>query len=198
MFGVADLKEIILSAITTYPPNYLYRCEVPKANFDALQHDGGDVDFVGINRCIPTEATCIEFKNVKVEIDNEGNEKVTKLLKLEKLTKQGNERRGEGFFKTYVAAISSIYSANCEIYNNYLPGMNSQEAKRIYNIQNDYSLDEKVGILIVEIVQPTNKNINDTCCFGVCVARPAKPQEQNEKITSDIKRIFKITEGNCE
>lgn len=189
-------REILFDEIDyPYGP---FRDSVPDGEFpESVGRRGGDIDFVGLLGGFPSRAICIEFKKVKVKVFEDGSEKVNKLAALEQLIWQGNERRGQGFHKTYICAVAVIDSHERKTPNVLTRGASGEEIQQFYNLDCLGGIHPDVGIVLAEIVQPTGRSYKDMWGFGACLLRQASPQEQSTRITTDISSRIRTIPFRC-
>jgi hypothetical protein len=169
----------------------LWEDSIPDREFSGSScPKGGDIDFVMLEGNSPKHAICIEFKRVKVRIDSDGKERINHLPGLDELVKQGNLRQSHGFYKSFICGVAVIDSHEYRTPNVFTRGMQSTEIQRFYGLAGISGLHNDVGVLLIEISQPTGKHIDEMSGFGVCVVKQAGVLEQSPRLTEDLTRLF--------
>jgi len=73
----------------------------------------GDIDILLCNRGAPQESVVVECKRVKVQVLDEGNDRINKLEQVGKDVKQAKKPYEKFvFFQSYLAVISAVEAAN--------------------------------------------------------------------------------------
>lgn len=169
-----------------------YRDSIPDSVFDQIRHrQGGDVDFVALESESPTHAACVEFKRVKVRVHADGKETVNGLEELEKLIRQGNQRQSMGFWKTFICAIAVVDNHLLETPNTLLRRGDPRDYQRVYHLGQHTAIHEDVGILLIEVAQPSGKDFGSRFGFGICKLKEAKVLEQPPNLTECLKTYFR-------
>jgi len=183
-------RQLLLSKICTNPGHHLDSILDKEFPRSAIPR-GGDIDFIVLDGNNPTQGVCIEFKKVKVRIDSNGEERVNGLNELEKLIAQGNARQSQGFWKSYICAVAVVDSHQHKTPNVFLRRGERQEFKRFYDLANMSGLHPDVGILLMEVSQPTGKSFNAMFGFGICEVRPAGILAQPIRLTEELQALFR-------
>ena len=157
---------------------------------NSMKPKGGDIDFICLQDNNHFQAVCIEFKKVKIRIDANGDERINHLGGLETLIQQGNLRRSQGFFKTYICVVSLIDN---HLYKtpNIFTRRKSGRYNCTYNIDEMQGINNEVGIILIEITQPTGKPYNEMFGFGTCNIKNAVGIEQSRNLTKEIEHLFR-------
>lgn len=175
-------------------------CKAPGRSLDGIQDrefqlsktpQGGDLDLVVLEHDHPSQGVCVEFKKLKVRLDPDGEEKVNGLDKLEKLVAQGNARQSQGFWKTYICAIAVIDKHESEAANIFARRAESPEMHRFYNLDGLSGIHQDVGVLLLELSQPTGKFFGELFGLGICKVKEAAVLEQPARLTEDLQALFR-------
>lgn len=165
---------------------------IPDKHFkNSIIRNGGDLDIVLFEYHNPKRAICIEIKKIKINIDHEGNEKVNNIGGIGRLIHQGNTRQSQGFYKSYICAIAVIDSHEFKTANVLVKNSHSEERGKIYNLDTLSNIHPDVGIVIMEVNQPTGASYDSFSGFGVCCLRHAAPLEQPQKLSEDCEIFLK-------
>ena len=176
------------------PPNTFYRPEVVEPFY---AQGTGDLDLVACPRLSPHRATAFECKRVKVETVNAGHDTINKLQDIAGGVGQANKffNGPHGFFQTYLAIITEVAAAGQDERNIPNRGVRSHSTplngdtdrttfRQIIEFPGRDKLHRDIGILFIELVQPSRLSINTLATLRVCVYRRAEPREQLDSATN--------------
>jgi hypothetical protein len=157
----------------------------------------GDLDLVACPRLSPHRATAFECKRVKVETVNAGHDTINKLQDIAGGVGQANKffNGPHGFFQTYLAIITEVAAAGQDERNIPNRGVRSHSTplngdtdrttfRQIIEFPGRDKLHRDIGILFIELVQPSRLSINTLATLRVCVYRRAEPREQLDSATN--------------
>jgi len=153
-----------------------------------------DIDVMIYKESEPHKTIAIQVKRVKVEAVSQKKDKVNKIEDIKKGIKQANITKDLGFYKVYLMILAEVDGRERKEYNFLSRGMTPQTFTQLYEIATFEKLYREIGIIIVEIVQPVDKDITQAGAIGVCLLRDAKPEEQKEKLTNKIKGFIRYRE----
>lgn len=171
--------------------NSLYGLRVTEPFISDKNKKPGDIDVFVCDKQLPCEAVVIECKRVKVETSKEGIEKVNKIHCIGEGVKQANALRELGFHKSYLALLAEVDGMYRDEYNVLGRGMSTEVFHQLYDFPKRDNLHEDVGLIFIEIVQPTGKIFKDHAMVAVCVEKKAKPLEQSIKLSNMVKDYLK-------
>lgn len=143
----------------------------------------------------PSRAISIQAKRVKVEAITTHRDAVSNrhLGNLTDLIEQANGSRELGFHLNYAMVVVQIDGMERSEFNflarTTIPGQFS----RIYHRAWDSPLHSDVGMIFVEISQPTGASIDNAGFIAVCVDKRAKPIEQPTSLTAKVRQLTKHT-----
>jgi hypothetical protein len=157
----------------------------------------GDLDLVACPRLSPHRAVSLECKRVKVEAVNDGQDNINKLQDIAGGVHQANRLYNgpNGFFQTYLAVITEVTAGdqhdrnipNRGVRSNSTPSNGDTERttfRQIIEFPGRDKLHRDIGILFIEVVQPSRLSINTQATLRVCVYRRAEPRDQLESVTN--------------
>ena len=152
--------------------------------------DEGDLDLLLVNPKQPQFTYELEFKRIKIQYDPDLGETINKLKDLELGIKQVKKRLDIGFHKCYLVIVSVFWGEEKEANNVFFKKASSKTLDLIY--ESDYlkQLDERAGIVGLEVTQPTIKNFNEQCGMPTFVMRQPIPQRQPLVLTDLIERLY--------
>jgi hypothetical protein len=156
----------------------------------------GEIDLVICERGAPHEALVIEAKRVKVEIVNAERDEVHKIREVAKGVHQANTLyRRFGFFQHYLAVITAVDASDQTDSNIPCRGLRSDTADlfddrktftRIVDFPKRDDLKPEIGIIFMEVVQPSRIAIDRRATFRVCVQHPANARQQADSVTRNV------------
>lgn len=163
-----------------------------------------DLDLLLCPPLAPHEGVAIECKRVKVESINAGEDRINKLHETLGGAVQANKlyTGSYAFHQTYFAIITEAdATVGQEIINIPNRGVRSETKPRrgdihrttfrqIVEFPGRDELNQNVGIVFIEIVQPSRISIDKQATVRVCVYRRAVPREQRENVTNRIRQIL--------
>lgn len=160
----------------------------------------GDVDILLSHPDRPNEAVAVECKRVKVTpLDTEKNQ-VNKIDGIAEGVVQANQLRRHGFFRTFLCIITAVDAARQNHWNVPNRGIDPKTTsfderatfKRIVEFPDREALHPEIGIIFLEIVQPTGRSIKDLVTIRICIHGAATPQDQPAELTNRIKSYLDL------
>lgn len=191
-------RQIILEELGL-PPDAFHRPEVVQPFYAPGE---GDIDLILCPRLSPHQAVAFECKRVKVESVNIGKDKVNKLRDVADGVRQANKlyNGSAAFFQTYLAIITEVDASGQGEINIPNRGIRSDTTpqrgdtrtttfKQIVEFPGRAELHDDVGIIFIEIAQPSHLSIDKQASVRVCVYRRA---ERRDQLTGVTNRVIKI------
>ncbi len=166
--------------------------------------DEGDIDLLVCDSDRPHEAAAIECKRVKVHVEDDGNDWVNRLEAVGEGVKQARKLYNKfGFFQTYLAVISAVDGANRRRLNIPSRGITSESVpnrdtstttfRSILQFPRREELPADIGIIFIEVVQPSGKRFEEQGVIRICVHHKATPRPQREADTQRMLALMKRT-----
>lgn len=146
----------------------------------------GDIDALLYYRSRPHEAVAVEFKRAKVKVESFQTGSVTKVNSVGNGVRQANALAALGFHKTYLAVLVVVDGRERPQPNVFFRGTTDKQLKQLYEFPSRAELKPEVGILFVEVVQPTELSLDDLCFVAVAVDRKPQPRRQPDEITNKV------------
>lgn len=155
------------------------------------QKKPGDIDILICDESRADRAIAIQCKPVKVVAFNQEEDDVSKLPDIKDLVLQANKQRENlGFYRNYLAIIVKAYGRRRAQSNALFRGPNQNTMKLLYEFPQRESLNEDVGILFIDISQPTGKSYDQMTVVGICHDQRAARLEQSLTLTNRIKEFI--------
>lgn len=154
-----------------------------------------DIDLILCESELPQFSVGIQCKRVKIESLNEKQDDVNKLPDVKKAVVQANKQREIfGFYRNYLLIISQIFGRNFTNENAIFRKARPETRHRIYEFPQRKSLHEDVGIIFVEIGQPTGKSFRTQVNICLRVDKEATRLDQSPSLTNRIKELFQVSQ----
>ncbi|MFO1076690.1 MAG: hypothetical protein U1E73_03080 [Planctomycetota bacterium] len=150
----------------------------------------GDVDWLAIPPGHPEVSIAVECKRVKVVPTANGRDRVNKIPSLGRGVVQANGLAGLGFHRCFLMVIVEADGRTRTEFGHPFRGATHETFRQIYDFPQRESLHEDVGVVFVEVVQPSGRSIDELAYVAVCVDRDAKPREQSPRVTSRIRSLL--------
>jgi hypothetical protein len=164
----------------------------------------GDLDLVLCPPLSPHEALALECKRVKVVSVNADQDKITKLQGIGGGVCQANRLYNgrHAFFQTYLVIITEVEASGQDERNIPSRGLRSHTTpqrggdtmtttfKQIVEFPGRAELLDDIGIVHIEVVQPSRLSVYTQASVAVCVFRHAKPRDQRNDVTKRIREIM--------
>jgi hypothetical protein len=186
-------------------PTALYATEVTEPFY---RHDEGDVDIVLCDRLDPEAAVALECKRIKVEGLGTNNDHMNKLPDVALAVQQANKLHEKcGFLETYLALLIAVDSAAQLDSNIPCRGLRPDSThdfgehktqKAILDFPGRQDLNPEIGIIFIEVVQPSGKPIDEMANVRVLLFHPARPRFQSARTTNEMAALIeKATTGTA-
>ena len=143
----------------------------------------------------PSEAIAIECKRIKIDPETFDTEQPGKLHELRKGVRQANAQLRRGFHQVFLVVIIAVDGRHQS--GGYWIGGELTPALRqiIRNSKLMSDLNKDVGYVLVEVVQPVDKDAMSAGGAGVIASRRATPHIQTEQLTKAIEEyVNKLAE----
>lgn len=164
----------------------------------------GDIDLILCPRLAPHQALALECKRVKVESLNIGQDRINKLQNVPGGVRQANKLYNGpfAFFQTYLAIITEVEASSQDERNIPTRGVRSHTTpqrgdtrtdtfKQIVEFPGRAELNNDVGIILIEIAQPSRLSIDKQATVRVCVYRRAERRDQLDCVTNRMMEIMR-------
>jgi len=163
---------------------------IKKPLIDNPQKKPGDIDLLVCDPLAPNLATAFQCKRVKVVAEGPDQDKVNKLEKLGDAVDQANGTRDLGFHRTYLIVLIGVDGRGRRPIPVHERVAGRGAFRRVYDFPQRGSLHEDVGVVFIEISQPTGSSIDDTAIVAISVDHEAACLEQSAKMTERVKELM--------
>lgn len=179
-------KPLILGEITPRYNNPCIRFGVQHPIITTPNKKPGDIDVLVWDPPNPHQAVAIECKRVKVTAIDTDQDTVNKIQGIGGGVAQANAMKELGFFSNYLAIFILVDGRLRTEYNVVHRGASDQTFHQIYEFPYRGQLSPDVGILFVEIIQPTGKVVDTMGYIGVALDRASVHGPQPTSLTNKI------------
>jgi hypothetical protein len=140
----------------------------------------------------PEQSISIQAKRVKVEAMDTLRDKVSNrhLGSLKDLIDQANASQNLGFHLNYALVIIQVDGIARSEVNALRRGITTGSLTRIYNQIIDSPLHPDVGVIYVEISQPTPVSVDRAAMVAVCVDKHAVSLDQPRRLTARVRQLM--------
>lgn len=193
--------RMLLLEVLSRSQDALYKVEVQDPFYGATE---GDIDLLLCNPGAPHEAVALECKRVKVEVEDNGNDRINRLEDVGEGVKQAKKLyQTFSFFQTYLTVISAIDAARRTNVNILYNGITSQSIpnwdgstttfRNIVQFPHREELPPEIGIIFIEVVQPSGQRFEEQGTLRIGVHHPATPRPQRPEDTRRIEALMRGT-----
>lgn len=199
----ASLLQWILSQHPTHrdlinshlrmPSTALHRFSITRPLLPPTNSKPGDVDWLVVDPRRPHETVVAECKRVKVIAtgQDEGQERINKIESLGEGVLQANSLADHGFHRTFLVFLVVVDGRTRTLNNVVSRGMSQTTFDRVYDFPWRDRLKDDVGVMYLEVVQPTLRDVDWLAQVGVCVDRQARPREQSTQATNRVRELLR-------
>lgn len=146
----------------------------------------GDIDVLIWEQECPHEAIALECKRVKVVVDDTGRDQVNKVNAIGNGVGQANAVLDLGFHQTYLAVLIVVDGRLRQESNVLFRGSTDETFTRVYEFPQRDRLHKDIGIMFLELTQPTGKDINRMATLAVAIDKDPTPRRQPVSLTNKI------------
>lgn len=186
-FILGSDRDLILSELGA-DANSFIKCGVTQPVIAEPSKKPGDIDLLICDGGRPHETIAIQCKRVKIR----ANQRMNKLGNITDAVLQVNRQREMGFHRNYLA-ILVITDGRSRTENNVVfRGPTIESFSRIYDFTRNQPLHNDVGLIFIEITQPTGKSFRRMYDIGVCIDKEARPLTQSATLTNRIRELMEL------
>ena len=184
-------KQLLLDELGVEPNSFI-SFSVTRPVIENTQTKPGDIDILICDGRRPEHSIAFQVKVVSVIAHNQTEDDTNKIQDIKDAVLQVNKQRDNlGFYKNYLVIIIKAYGRNRTQNNVLMRNPSPETFRRIYSFPQRESLHPDVGIIFIEINQPTGKSFNEMVKVCVCVDRPASILNQPDRLTNRIKEYMR-------
>lgn len=186
----SEARQLLLEELGAEPSSFV-DYSVRRPIIENPQEKPGDIDILICDGSRAEHAIAIQCKPVSVIAFNQDEDDVNKLPDIRVAVLQANKQREKlGFYKNYLAVIVKAYGRKRQRNNVLFRGPTQNTFQQIYEFPQRESLHPDVGIIFIQIIQPTGKSYNSMVEVAVCVDQEASPLVQSARLTNRVKEYM--------
>lgn len=194
LFEQSPARNLIFSELQTEQDSF-FKLEVTSPIISDPRKKPGDIDVLICGKQKPHQTIAIECKRVKVTTVDRDNDKVNKINGVGDGVRQANALREFGFHRTYFAILIEVEGKNRTDYNVLSRGSSDSTFTRVYDFPHRDKLHEDIGVIFIEITQPTGKHIDEMAVVGICIDKEANRLDQPTCLTNRIHELLEREGG---
>lgn len=184
-------KNLLLDELSVDEDSFI-AWSVTRPIIENTQEKPGDIDILICEAQSPEHAIAFQCKPVSVVAFDQDEDDVNKIPDIKEAVLQANKQRDKlGFYKNYLVIIIKAYGRKRTGSNVLFRGPTPETLKRIYEFPQRESLHDDVGIVFIEIVQPTGKSFNKMVQVGVCLDKEAAVLNQTANLTNRVREYMR-------
>jgi len=190
LFNNSPIKDIFIDGFFL-EPSYVVPFFGLREPFTDVHKKPGDIDLLLVDERFPNSTIAFECKRVKAISIDADNAKVNNINGIRHGVIQANKYQSLGFHKSYLMIIMLEDSRTLDAGNAMMRNSKSEDVEKIYEIPWNEKLHDDVGIVFVNVTQPTGKHYNSMGGIGFCIDKPAQSLDQTIEMTNKVKRLLK-------
>lgn len=188
----SSFRGLLLSELGVGSDAFVVR-NVVRPVIENSQGKPGDIDLLICDGGRADQAIAIQCKRVKVTALNQDDDNLNKLSDISGGVKQANfQRNNLGFHRNYLLVVIEAYGKKRSANNALFRGPSQQTFKQIYEFPMRESLNDDVGVIFVEISQPTGKSFRNMAVVGVCIDKEAARLDQPPSLTNRVIELLLV------
>jgi hypothetical protein len=187
----SSFRDLLLNKLDVSSDAFIAR-DVARPVIENPQGKPGDIDLLICDGNRADQAIAFQCKRVKVKAFNQDDDDVNKLSNITGGVKQANfQRNNLGFHRNYLVILIEAYGKKRAGNNVLFRGPNQETFKAIYEFPMRESLHSDVGVIFIEISQPTGKSFRKMAVVGVCIDQEAARLDQPPVLTNRIRELIR-------
>jgi len=152
-----------------------------------------DIDLILCEPELPQFSIGFQCKRLKIVSLNEGEDEINKLPDIKKAVTQANKQRENlGFHRNYLIIISEIFGRKFTSENTLFRKARPDTRQKIYDFPQRESLHDDVGIIFVEIGQPTGKSFRKQRNICIRIDKEASRLDQTPNLTHRVRELMRF------
>lgn len=146
----------------------------------------GDIDVLAVNGMHPEQTVAVEVKRVKMSSDSYLTSQPNKLQELEKGCKQVGLLREIGFHRSYLLVVVVADGREQTEVGFPFRGPTPALVEAVKGKLRSLTFHPDVGVAVVEVTQPIDRNIQDSGAIGIWTYQQASMIQQSPELTANI------------
>lgn len=191
-FDIPEAKELLYKELCV-SNDFSYKLNFQTSNISNYIKKPGDIDIIICDKNKPQEPIAIEVKIFKAKLDENGeaNFKGRMTRNFKKGVEQANGLKNIRFYNSYLLLLIEVDGRDNHVNNLISRNLNNRNFKKIYNFPYKENLCQDVGIIYIEVIQPTDSTIERTGMIAINIERKANKIIQPSDLSTKINNLFK-------
>lgn len=187
----SSFRDLLLSELGVGADAFVAH-DVVRPVIENSQGKPGDIDLLICDGGRADQAVALQCKRVKVRALNQDDDDINKLPDISGGVKQANlQRENLGFHRNYLLILIEAYGRKRSGNNTLSRGPSGGTFKEIYEFPMREKLHEDVGVIFVEVSQPTGKSFRRMVLVGVCIDKEAARLDQTPSLTNRVAELLR-------
>ncbi|HXJ41328.1 MAG TPA: hypothetical protein VNH18_18750 [Bryobacteraceae bacterium] len=159
----------------------------------------GEIDLIAIPEGEPRLATAFEVKRFPIRRTPDDEWIILDQSKWDKLVSQCNRTAALGFHKVYGIVLTVADGRHHPAVSSLHRGSAERTFQQLYQFTHSHSLHPCIGLVFLEIVQPTARNWTDFGMVAAALDKQADPVEQSGNLSEQVEKWARkaIKKGRC-
>lgn len=188
----SSFRDLLLSELGVGSGAFVAH-DVVRPVIENPQGKPGDIDLLICDDRRTDQAIALQCKRMKVAALNQEYDNLNKLSDITGGVKQANfQRFNLGFHRNYLLILIEAYGKKRSGSNVLFRGPSRETFKEIYEFPMRESLHNDVGVIFVEISQPTGKSFREMAYVGVCIDKEAARLDQTLALTNRVREFIRL------
>jgi hypothetical protein len=189
LVGMRAARELLLEELGLPADTYIQTGIVEPLIAKNRSQPPGDIDLIFVPE--PHHAIAIQVKRVRVVAETTHRDRTPgrQLGNITRLVEQANGSREIGFSANYALVLIECDGVARSDYNFIARGASPHVFRRIYHVTKDQPLHADVGLIFVEITQPTRTSVDRAGVVAVCVDKQATRLDQRPEVTARVRHL---------
>jgi hypothetical protein len=186
----SNAKDLLLGELNVGSSAFIAQ-SVKQPIVENPQGKPGDIDLLICDDYQAERAIAIQCKRVKVRALNQTDDDLNKLSDITGGVTQANFQRSNlGFHRNYLMIIMEADGRRRDENNVLFRGPSQETFKAVYEFPRRESLHDDIGVIFVDISQPTGKSFHKMSVVGVCLDKEASRLDQPPRLTNRVKEMM--------
>jgi hypothetical protein len=189
LVGMRSARELLLEELGLPADTYVQTGIIEPLIEQNRRRPPGDIDLIFVPE--PHHAIAIQVKRVRVQAETTHRDRMLgrQLGNITRLVEQANGSRDIGFCANYALVLIECYGVARSEYNFIARGSSPGVFRRVYHMTKDQPLHPDVGLIFVEITQPTRTSVDRAGMVAVCADKQATQLDQPPEITARVRQL---------
>ena len=185
-----DARELLIQELGLPADTYVQTGIVEPLLEPNRRQPPGDIDLIFVPDAL--RAISVQVKRFHVVAETRCKDRVPgrQLGNIAKLIEQANGSRKLGFAENYALVLIECFGPARDEHNFLARGVSPDVIRRIYQITNDQPIHPDVGVIFLEVTQPTRSSVDWAGMVSVGIDKRATQQQQSPGLTASVRKLI--------